>query len=133
MQGIGRFKSHLEFLALEMDEGWETPPGYPDGIEQKIISGRLDEDKKRGIRTRLLRFQPDARSIDPFVHEYWEEVLLISGDLIVGSADDEAGEETFEPYTYACRPPGVQHGPFRSEGGCLLVEVHYYEDSEASD
>ena len=133
MQGIGRFKSHLEFLTLKMDKGWETPPGYPDGIEQKIISGRLDEDKKRGIRTRLLRFQPDARSTELFVHEYWEEVLLISGDLIVGSAADETGEETFEPFTYACRPPGVHHGPFRSEGGCLLVEVHYYEDPETSD
>jgi acetoin utilization deacetylase AcuC-like enzyme len=133
LQGIGRFKSHLEFLALEMDKGWETPPGYPDGIEQKIISGRLDEDKKRGIRTRLLRFQPNARSTEQFVHEYWEEVLLISGDLIVGSAAGENGEETFEPFTYACRPPGVHHGPFRSEGGCLLVEIHYYEDSEASD
>ena len=96
-------------------------------------SGRLDEDNKCGIRTRLLRFHADARSSEPFVHEYWEEVLLISGDLIVGSADGKAGEKTFEPYTYACRPPGVQHGPFRSEGGCLLVEVHYYEDSKASD
>ena len=128
MQRISRFKSHLEFLALEMDSGWETPPGYPDGIEQKIISGRLDDDKKCGIRTRLLRFKPEARTTEAFVHEYWEEVLLISGDLIVSSADSEVSDETFEPYTYACRPPGVHHGPFRSEGGCLLVEVHYYED-----
>ena len=130
MQGIGRFKSHLEFLSLEMESGWDTPPGYPDGIEQKIISGRLDEDKKCGIRTRLLRFKPGARSTETFVHEYWEEVLLISGDLVVGTGDSEAGEESFQPYTYACRPPGVHHGPFRSESGCLLVEVHYFEEPD---
>ena len=64
----------------------------------------------------------------PFAHEYWEEVLLIEGDLIVSSPDGDGGDESFEPYTYACRPPGVRHGPFKSDGGCLLVEFHYYED-----
>ena len=128
MKGIDNFKSHLEFLTLDLDSGWETPPGYPDGIEQKIISGRLDENNKRGIRTRLLRFKPGARSTETFVHEYWEEVLLISGDLTVGSAD----KENFSPYTFACRPPGVHHGPFESEGGCLLFEIHYYDDADLS-
>jgi hypothetical protein len=123
LQGIARFKSHLEFLSLDMDSGWEVPPGYPDGIEQKIISGSLDEAAKRGIRTRLLRFKPGAYSTEAFVHDYWEEVLLISGDLVVGVAD----EASFEPFTYACRPPGVHHGPFKSAGGCLLVEFHYFE------
>jgi hypothetical protein len=130
LKGIDRFKSHLEFLSLEMESGWETPPGYPDGIEQKIISGRLDEDKKCGIRSRLLRFKPGAHSTVTFVHEYWEEVILMSGDLIVGSTNDDAGTKTFAPYTYACRPPGIHHGPFKSEGGCLLFEIHYYEDSD---
>ena len=32
-------------------------------------------------------------------------------------------------YTYACRPPGVSHGPFKSENGCLLFEIHYYDES----
>jgi hypothetical protein len=35
--------------------------------------------------------------------------------------------ETFGPNTYACRPPGIHHGPFRSQHGCLLLEFHYYE------
>ena len=126
MKGIDSFKSHLEFLTLNLDSGWETPSGYPAGIEQKIISGRLDENNKCGIRTRLLRFKPGARSTETFVHEYWEEVLLISGDLIVGSAD----KENFSPYTFACRPPGVHHGPFESESGCLLFEIHYYDDAD---
>ena len=33
---------------------------------------------------RLLRFAPGVFTTEPFVHEYWEEVYLIDGDLTVG-------------------------------------------------
>ena len=119
------FKAHLEFATLDLSVGWEVPQGYPAGIQQKIISGSLDEPAGRGNRTRLLRFLPGAFTTEPFVHEYAEEVFLISGDLWVR----EHGKEVrFGPYTYACRPAGVLHGPFRSDNGCLLLEFHYYED-----
>jgi hypothetical protein len=117
-------KEHREFHALDMAGGWHVHPGYPPGIEQKILSGRLDEKAASGHRTRLLRFLPGAFTTMPFTHEYWEEVYLIAGDLIVGAAP---GEVTFAANTYACRPPGVAHGPFRSQGGCLLLEVHFYD------
>lgn len=103
-----------------------VPPGYPPGIEQKILAGRLDEQNKTGSRTRLLRFRPGAYTTAPFVHEYWEEVFLVSGDLVVGSDAQGSGGENFSAHTYACRPPGVFHGPFKSETGCLLLEVHYF-------
>jgi hypothetical protein len=57
-----------------MNSGWETLPGYPEGIQQKILSGALDEINKRGSRTRLLRFAPGAFTTTQVVHEYWEEV-----------------------------------------------------------
>ena len=98
-------KEHLEFHSLDLTLGWRTPAGYPSGIEEKILAGALDEKAKTGNRTRLLRFEPGARTSLPFVHDYWEEVFLLSGDLIVG--DDEKGTETYGPNTYACRPPGV--------------------------
>ena len=44
-------KKHDEFHTLDMNVGWETPLGYPKGIEQKILSGGLDETNKRGTRT----------------------------------------------------------------------------------
>ena len=113
-------KEHLEFFTLDLSRGWETPAGYPKGIEQKILAGKLDENKKRGSRTRLLRFQPGAFTTEPFEHDYWEEVFLVSGTLSVG-------EGNFRPYTYACRPPHTPHGPFRSLEGCLLVETHFYD------
>jgi len=24
-------------------------------------------------------------------------------------------------------PPGAYHGPFKSEQGCMLLEIHYYD------
>ena len=51
-------KKHDEFHTLDINTGWETPAGYPKGIEQKILSGELDETNERGTRTRLLRFLP---------------------------------------------------------------------------
>src|SRR5690606_10656493 len=98
----------------------------PGMAAEKILSGALDETAKRGTRTRLLRLNPGMFTRQPFTHDYWEEVFLISGDLYVGNdAKGQAGEQ-FKPFTYACRPPGIAHGPFKTDGGCLLLEMHYY-------
>jgi hypothetical protein len=120
-------KIHNEFHALDMKAGWNAVPGYPPGIKEKILSGSLDEAGKAGSRTRLLRFDPGVHTTEPFVHEYWEEVFLFSGDLTVGNDKDGNGGTPFKPNTYACRPPGAAHGPFKSEGGCILLEMHYYD------
>ncbi len=120
-------KQHKEFYTPNLEEGWEVPPGYPQGIQQKILTGHLDEENNRGSRTRLLRFLPGAFSTVPFVHEYWEEVMLLEGDLIVGNDENGEGGESFPPKTYACRPPGAPHGPFKSVDGCLLYEIHYFD------
>ena len=124
-------KPHLEFHTLNMNEGWETPPGnYPSGIQQKILASDINETAKMGSRSRLLRFQPGAFTTKPFVHDHWEEVYLISGDLTVGNDENGNGGERFPSNTYACRPPGAYHGPFKSEGGCMLFEIHYYDESK---
>src|SRR5438046_309989 len=99
-------KEHKEFYAVTED-GWHVPPGYPAGIEQQILAGSLDETRKTGFRTRRLRFKAGIYTTAPFVHDYWEEVYLLSGDLIVGSDPNGNGGERFGPHTYACRPPGT--------------------------
>jgi hypothetical protein len=48
-------KPHLEFFPIDMNQGWETPPGYKNGFSQKILASDLDEVSKRGSRSRLLR------------------------------------------------------------------------------
>ena len=122
-------KPHIEFLALDMKSGWATPKGYPEGIKQKILASDIDECRKTGSRTRLLRFEPGEFTTAPFVHDHWEEVYLLAGDLTVGNDAQGNGGEGFLSPTYACRPPGVHHGPFKSEKGCMLFEIHYYDES----
>ena len=48
-------------------------------------------------------------------------------DLTVGNDAQGQGGTPFAPNTYACRPPGAYHGPFKSNGGCLLFELHFYD------
>ena len=125
-------KEHKEFYKIDPNLGWETPQGYPRGIEQQILAGALDENAGRGHRTRHLRFAPGVYTTEPFVHEYWEEVYLVTGDLIVGCDKQGNGGTLFGPGTYACRPPGTPHGPFKSNGGCLLVEILYYDEDKSA-
>lgn len=122
-------KTHHEFHTLDMERGWQLPEGYaPDsGAHEKILSGSLDVLNKRGSRTRLLRFPPGLYTREPIVHDYWEEVFLVAGDLTVGNDAQGKGGTPFSGYTYAVRPPGAWHGPFKTEGGCLLLEIHYYD------
>ena len=123
-------RKHIELQPVDMTEGWQTPPGFPAGMQAKILSGNLDEERKTGSRTRLMRFQPGTCGSEPIVHEFWEEVYVVSGDFI---AVDEHGRDVqrYAPNTYTCRPPGVWHGPFKSESGCLLLEIHYFDPDEA--
>jgi hypothetical protein len=123
-------KPHLEFQRVDMKEGWFTPPGYPAGIQEKTLASDLNEGSKTGSRTRFLRFEPGVYTTAPFVHDHWEEVYLVSGDLIVGNDAQGEGGESFNAPTYACRPPGAYHGPFKSERGCLLYEIHYYDETK---
>ncbi|MCC7327628.1 MAG: cupin [Burkholderiales bacterium] len=124
-------KPHLEFSSVSMSEGFALVPGYPQGFTEKILAGSLDEKRGIGNRTRILKLDPGAFSTKPFVHDYWEEVYLLSGDLIVGNDEKGCGGQKFSGPTYACRPPGAAHGPFKSEGGCLLYEIHYYTGDRA--
>jgi hypothetical protein len=121
-------KPHSEFSAVDLTTEFAPPPGYPPGFAEKILAGALDEKIKQGSRTRLLRIEAGSYSTEPFVHEYWEEVYLLSGDLIVGNDAHGRGGQKFTGPTYACRPPGVYHGPFKSDSGCLLLEIHYFDE-----
>lgn len=99
--------------------------------EAEDLASDLDEGGKRGNRTRLLRFDVGAYTTEPFIHDHWEEVFIFEGDLIVGNDREGRGGEPFAAKTYACRPPGVAHGPLKSERGCVLYEIHYYRGDKA--
>lgn len=121
----------MEFFKLDLSKGWETPAGYPSGMFQKILASDMDEKNKIGSRSRLLKIDAGIFSTVPFVHDHWEEVFLFEGDLIVGNDENGNGGEQFFAPTYACRPPDIFHGPFKSEKGCILFELHYYDPRDA--
>lgn len=123
-------KPHMEFFKLDLDEGFSTPAGYPEGFETRDLVCDLDGQRKSGSRSRLMRIRPGRFTTKPFVHDHWEEVYLLSGDLTVGCDESGQGGEEFTAPTYACRPPGVYHGPFKSNGGCLMFEIHYYQQGD---
>ncbi len=121
-------KPHVEFHCVDINSGWDTPAELPPGIKQKILASDLDENSKTGSRSRLLRADPGVYTTAPLVHDHWEEVFLISGDLIIGNDAQGNGGKVFRAPAYACRPPGVYHGPVKTETGCVLFELHYYDE-----
>ncbi|HEV8474810.1 MAG TPA: cupin domain-containing protein [Methylomirabilota bacterium] len=86
------------------------------GVTQKILS----LDAASGDVTRLLRFAPGTETDDTIAHDFWEEVWILEGSLV-----DVRLERTFTAGMYACRPPGMRHGPYRSPDGALLFETRY--------
>ena len=45
--------------------------------------------------------------------------------ILAGSMHDLALDRTFAAGDYACRPPGMVHGPWRTDDGCEMLEVRY--------
>jgi hypothetical protein len=103
------------------ERDWVSLPGFP-GLQQIVLSGSLDEPRLSGRRLRLVRFEPGMKTSTTLVHEYYEETYLVSGSLqVVGSPDSRLTSPAF-----ALRPPGTKHGPFESDDGCVMLEIHYF-------
>ena len=72
-----------------------------------------------GSRTRLLRFEPGVYTTAPFVHDHWEEVYLLQGDLIVGNdAEGKGGERSPRQLTPAVRPGPTTGHSNRTVAAC---------------
>lgn len=92
------------------------------GVVAELTERILAADPDAGVATRILRFEPgtDTTPNGVQVHDFWEEVYILEGSMT-----DLRLNETFSAGTYACRPPGMEHGPWRSEEGCTTFEVRY--------
>lgn len=95
------------------------PIGNIPGLSESILT----EDPETGDYTRLLYLEPgtDTSAMGVQKHDFWEEVWIIEGSL-----HDIPLGKTFTAGMYACRPPGMPHGPWTSEDGCRTFEVRYY-------
>jgi hypothetical protein len=123
-------KLHREFFDVIRDAdargAWRTLPTAGAPLSELILADDFDPAARLGSRTRLVRWAPGALLPEPVVHDFHEEVFVVDGEFVVGCDASGEGGETFGPFTYACRPPGVLHGPFASRTGCTLLEFMYY-------
>jgi ChrR Cupin-like domain len=118
-----KLKTHIEMEKVDLSTGWQALSGFPPGLEVKCLANDLAEVKRTGARSRLVRFAPGAETTGALVHDYWEEVYVLSGDMY---SLDQAEKDAIDAPCYSCRPPGTFHGPFGSRSGCVLFEVQYY-------
>ena len=110
-------KPEIEFARPE-GVPWEPVAGSAAGgaggagVSQKILS----RDADTGDVTRLLRLAPGVETSETIAHDFWEEVWILEG-----SVEDTRLGRTFTAGMYACRPPGMVHGPWRSDTGALII------------
>lgn len=112
------YRTYWNALKPENKSAWTVIEGSNDTLEFVTLS----EDLETGEYTRLTRFAPGADTT-PFgaqVHDYPEEIFIVSGRLY-----DAAFDQWLEQGDYASRPPGEVHGPFKTEEGCVVLEVSF--------
>ena len=110
-------KPELEFFDVGSLPWTPAVPGVP-GLTEQILA----RDGAGGVATRLLRWEPgsDTSRAGTQIHTFWEEVYILEGSI-----RDLELNKTFTKGMYACRPPGMPHGPWVSADGCLTFEVRY--------
>ena len=96
------------------------------GMEGMAEELTLAMDESSGDYTRLTRFKPgaDTTAFGPKSHAYPEEIMVLQGRLY-----DAAFDRWLEAGDYASRLPGEVHGPFRTETGCIVLEMSYPSQS----
>lgn len=112
-------KPEYEFFDPMKTMEW-TPIAGVDGLHEIVLA----KDEEAGDYTRLLRFQPgcDTTPLGEQRHEFWEEVWIVSGGI-----HDLGLDRLFSEGQYACRPPGMPHGPWKAPDGCVTFEIRYYK------
>jgi hypothetical protein len=104
--------------------GWTPCEGSKcEGLEERILA----LDPERRVATRMLHFKPgtDTTPNGTLTHDFWEEVYILEGSIY-----DTLLQQNFTAGMYACRPPGMKHGPWQSPNGCTTFEVRYYSHDQ---
>lgn len=105
-------------LSPDNKHRWKPVLGFEGAVEELTLS--IDGDT--GEYTRLTRFVAgaDTSAAGSKIHNYPEEIFVVSGRLY-----DQASDIWLESGHYVSRPPGEVHGPFRTDIGCVILEVSF--------
>ena len=109
-------KPELDFFDAEYIP-WAQVEGQQPGQCEKILS----YDPTTGDVMRLKRSLPGTETTLTYTHDFWEEVYILEGELI----DKLNNNKIYGKGFYACRPPGMKHGPFKIPRGVTTLEIHY--------
>jgi quercetin dioxygenase-like cupin family protein len=110
-------------LLAENAARWQPIAGM-DGLAEELTLAR---DEANGDYTRLTRFKPgaDTASFGAKSHTYPEEIMVLDGSLY-----DAAFDKWLVAGDYASRPPGEVHGPFKTDTGCVVLEMSFPSQAE---
>ncbi len=111
--------SDLHTRAVVDTDALSWVPSPVAGVERRLIERDGGEVARA---TSMVRYAPGS-SFSSHVHEFGEELVVLSGDLA-----DESGE--YPAGTYIKNPPGSVHAP-RSKRGCtLLVKLRHLDAAD---
>ncbi len=88
---------------------WEDARAYPSGAKMKVLSDGSDV----APRTILLKLPPDWR-MESHSHIYTEQHYVLEGEY-------ESENKTFSAGSFRVIPKEMDHGPFYSKGGALIL------------
>lgn len=106
-------KDEHEFFDVESVRWQDTDA---PGVSERVLSRERDG----AVGTRIARWAPGTVTDAVIRHDYFEEVLLLDGEL-----HDLTLGTTFTAGSFASRPPGMPHGPYRTDTGCTMLEIRY--------
>ena len=113
-------KPEMEFFDPAKEMEWLPVEGV-QGLQEIVLA----KDEDTGDYTRILKFSPgvDTSPLGEQRHDFWEEVWIVSGAI-----HDLGLDRTFTAGMYACRPPEMPHGPWRSPEGAVTFETRYFRN-----
>jgi hypothetical protein len=94
-----------------------------DSLQEQVLA----EDPETGDSTTILIMNPgtDTTPLGVQAHDTWEEVWILDGAI-----HDLTLDRTFRAGQYACRPPGMRHGPWQAPDGCRMLVIRYRAKSQ---
>ncbi|RSH94243.1 hypothetical protein EHS25_004046 [Saitozyma podzolica] len=121
------FVADSEDVVHTGDKEWERvlahDPDTGDATKVNDSEGEPGHSPTSRSHPQILCYGPNYHQSDePRVHGYWEEVLILEGRLF-----DRTLNRWIGPGEYACRPPGMLHGPYSTgdEGVKQFVNIRY--------
>lgn len=99
----------IKILDIYDKLGWKQAKGYPRGTRIKTLR---DEGNAKTILLKL----PKGFHMDSHSHVTTEQHFVIEGGY-------ESEGRFYQPGTYQLIPAGVDHGPFESKNGAVILVV----------